>query len=313
MKILIIKPSSFGDIVQAAPCAAALKKVYPGCKVSWVVFKQWAGLVEMFPDIDNVVVWDRNNGLTGFFRVLKEIRKTEFDIAIDLQGLLRSAFLTRFAKAKIKIGVPGMKEGSAFLLKEPYPQNAAMNATLRNLEPLRFLTGTTFLPEINIKIDEDSRTYAQNLLKENNIKEDFIALLPFARGKGKDWGASNYENFIRLINEKYQNFQTVILGSASDYGKIKSGKTVDLCGKTNLKQLAAVLSKSIMTVGADTGPMHLASALNVPSVFIFGKSDINETAPYLGRFSLLLNKQNPNEINKITPEEVLEASEKWIK
>ena len=97
----------------------------------------------------------------------------------------------------------------------------------------------------------------------------------------------------------------VVLGMKNDFGKL-GGKVFDLCGRTNLKQLAAILSKSKAAIGADTGSMHLAAIMEIPSIFIFGASDINETAPLIGKFSLLINKQNPKNINAITPQQVFE-------
>ncbi|MDR2426312.1 MAG: glycosyltransferase family 9 protein [Endomicrobium sp.] len=313
MKILIIKPSSFGDIVQAAACASALKKAYQGCKISWVVFKRWEELPDIFSDIDDKYVWDRKIGIKGFFKVLKEIRKTKFDIVMDLQGLLRSALLSRMSKGKIKIGIPGMKEFSSVLIKEIYPENAKMNATLRNLEPLRFLTGKKFVPEVNIKIGVDALCKAADILKKSGVKKHFIVLIPFARGKGKDWNVGNYLKLIDLIKNKYLHYDIVVLGSKNDYGKIKSENIIDICGKTSLLELAAVLSKSLLAVGADTGPMHLSAALNIPSIFIFGDSDVNETSPSIGKFSVVVNKENQKEINGIKPEHIFGEVQKWIK
>ncbi|AKL97922.1 glycosyltransferase family 9 protein [Endomicrobium proavitum] len=308
MKILIIKPSSFGDIIQALPCANALKEAYPGCFISWVVFNQWQDLPKLCSDIDEVIFWDRKNGLNGFFEVLGKVRATDFDLIIDLQGLLRSAFLAKFAKGKVKLGVPGMKELSNLLIKEVYPQNALMNATLRNLEPLRFLTGKKYEPKINITPDE-------TLFKqfEPQLGKDFISFLPFARGKGKDWSLENYYELTDMFAEKYPDTKIAVLGSLGDFGKFQHNKITDLCGATDISSLAAVLSKSFLAVGADTGPMHLASVLQTPSVFIFGASDINETAPYIGKFSLLINKENPADIDKVTPTEVFAEIEKWKK
>jgi ADP-heptose:LPS heptosyltransferase len=284
----------------------ALKKVYPGCNVSWVVFKQWEELLGIFPDIDNVIAWDRKKGISGFFFSLKEIKKTEFDLIIDLQGLMRSAMLAKMAKGKVKLGVPGMKEFGNLLITEAYPENAKMNATLRNLEPIRFLTGKDFPPEINIKINTDTLNKAGEILKEAGIAGHFAAFMPFARGKGKDWSTENYLKLIDLVNEKYPSFDIVFFCSNDDYGKIKSDKVKDICGITNLQEFSAVLSKASVAVGADTGSMHLASILGVPSVFIFGDSDINETAPHIGKFSLLINKENRKEINKINPRDVFD-------
>jgi ADP-heptose:LPS heptosyltransferase len=309
MKILIIKPSSFGDIIQSLPCANALKQAYPHCTISWVVFKNWQDIPKLCPDIDEVITWDRRNGVKGFFEVLNRVRHTEYDISIDLQGLLRSAFLSKFAKAKIKIGVPGMKECSNLLIKEVYPEKANTNATLRNLETVHFLTGKTSKPKVNIKINMD----VDRALNDNGISKDFIAFVPFARGKGKNWGIDNYHKLIALIKNKFANMQIVVLGEKSDSGKIQSSQVIDLCGKTSIEELAGVLSKSKMSVGADTGPMHLAAILDVPCVFIFGHSDINETAPHLGHFSLIINKEDKDNIDAISPKNVFLEIEKWIK
>ncbi|MDR3281816.1 MAG: glycosyltransferase family 9 protein, partial [Endomicrobium sp.] len=143
--------------------------------------------------------------------------------------------------------------------------------------------------------------------------ENFISLLPFARGKGKNWSVSNYYKLIDLIEKEYDDIRIVVLGTMESFGEIKSRKVVDLCGKTNIEELASILLKSKIAIGADTGPMHLASVLQIPSVFIFGVSNINETAPYIGQFSLVLNKDNPKNINNIKPESVFAEIKKWIK
>ncbi|MDR1926428.1 MAG: glycosyltransferase family 9 protein [Endomicrobium sp.] len=310
MKILIIKPSSFGDIIQALPCAYALKRAYFDCEISWVVFRGWESLLKICSDVDKIIIWNKGGKLRAFFEVLKKIREIEYDVIIDLQGLIRSAALAKFAKAKRKIGVPGMKEFSSFLIKEIYPKKANINAMLRNLEPVRFLTGKKFRPEVNMNIASD----AENIMRNKKIFGDFIAFLPFARGKGKDWGISNYCKLIDLVETKYINMQIVVLGLSGDFGKIQSDKILDLCGKTTIEELAGILLKSRVVIGADTGPMHLASVLQTPSIFIFGEaSDINETSPYIGRFSVLKNEDNYNSISNIKPENVFAELEKWIK
>ncbi|MDR3049894.1 MAG: glycosyltransferase family 9 protein [Elusimicrobiota bacterium] len=371
MKILIIKPSSFGDIVQALPSANALKSAYPGCHIAWVVFNQWAAICELCPDIDEIITWDRTKGISGFFAVVKKLYFRNFDLIIDLQGLLRSAFLARLLKGKTKIGVSGMKEFSNLLLKEIEPQNAKINATIRNLKTISFATKKFEEPKVNIKIPIDTLEQANKILSDNGVSisnhcgqdtqflpasrhcgqdsqflpasrhcgldpqspsfasktlcgeiagqarndktgqanNDIIALLPFARGKGKDWSIENYLQLIDLLKQKYPQKQIIILGIQKDFGRIKSDKAIDLCGQTDLKQLSAILSKSYAAIGADTGSMHLACLLNTPSIFIFGISNIKETAPYIGKFSLLINEENAENINAIQPQTVLKSLE----
>ena len=303
MKVLIIKPSSFGDIVQALPCADALKNSFEDIKITWIVFNQWKGIVELCPDVDEVIAWDRKGGVKEFFRLVGLLRKTHFDCVFDLQGLLRSALLARLIKARKKIGVSGMKELSCLLIKEALPQNARINASLRNLETIRFITQKTLTPKASIKIDSQTMSQALQILSDAGIFGDFIVLQPFARGAGKDWSVQNYLELIDLIKSSEPKMNIVVLGMENNFGKL-GDRVFDLCGKTNLKQLAAILSKSKAAIGADTGSMHLAAIMEIPSIFIFGASDINETAPLIGKFSLLINEHSPKNINAITPQQV---------
>jgi ADP-heptose:LPS heptosyltransferase len=312
MKVLIIKPSSFGDIVCAFPAANALKQAYGNVSISWLVFKQWEEVVRLCGDADDIISWDRQGGLKEFFHVLRIIRETKFDYIFDLQGLLRSAIMARLAKGKNKIGVSGMKEMSGIFIKEVYPQNAKINAVLRNLETIRYATQKPCKPAVNLRIDDETYLRAHEILKRNNVNGEYIALLPFARGAGKNWSIENYKELIKILYDKYPAVNIVVLSTAQDFGKIGEG-VFDLSGQTTISELAAIVSKSKVCIGADTGSMHLAAMLNVPCVFIFGKSDSVETAPYLGKFAVLVNKKSHKDIDKISPTKVFEAIEEVLK
>ncbi|WP_413854018.1 glycosyltransferase family 9 protein, partial [Candidatus Ruminimicrobium bovinum] len=91
MKILIIKPSSFGDIIQANPIIAAIKEEWSNAKIDWLVFDKFKPTVELFGNITNIKVWKRNGGIKAFFDILKDCNKQNYDLVMDLQGLLRTA------------------------------------------------------------------------------------------------------------------------------------------------------------------------------------------------------------------------------
>jgi lipopolysaccharide heptosyltransferase II len=277
MKILIIKPSSFGDIIQANPVLPALLQNYPKARIYWLVFKAWEETLDLFPDIAGKIVWDKKAGIREYFRVISEVRKEKFDIVVDLQGLARTALIARMSGAHKVIGVPGMKEFSSILVKETFPQSAKINATKRNLETVRYLTGKTFDPVFNIKIPQASVNEARELLAKNGVqnKEEFIVFVPAARGAAKTWPAGYYYE----LAAKLQNKKIMVLGAEGDGKLLKNEKIIDLSGKTNIKVLAAILSLSKAVVGGDTGPLHLSAALGVPSVMIFGGSDVDETSP----------------------------------
>ena len=312
-RILIVKPSSFGDIVQAMPAVAALKKTYPNAKITWTVFSRWKDLIELFPFVDHVIEWDRKSGVKGLVRAVKETKKKHYDLVIDMQGLLRSALYTKFINARYKIAAPGMREFSNLLVKQVYKENKNINAVARNFEAIRFVSKDAELKLPEIQIPQIAKENAVKLLKENNVSNDFIVLFPFARGKGKDWSVEGYSKLCQMLKEKYPSTDIVILSAPKDFGKINSKDAIDLCGKTDTQTLAAVISQAKLAVGADTGPMHLASMLNIPAVFIFGNSSIAKTAPYFSNGSVVANKENQKDIKKIMPEEVFKEVAKWIK
>jgi len=323
MKILIVKPSSFGDIIQANPILQAIKSKWKDSLIDWLVFTQWKQVVELFPNINNIKCWDRKGGIKAFFEVLKECNKENYDLVIDLQGLLRTAIFCKLLKAKQKIGVSGMKELSWLFLKEPYKRNKDENAVIRNLNSLSYITKENYVPCFKIKTDNslNDTLYKYGITNNDNI----IAFVPFARGKTKTWNPNNYVSLAKKIKVVNKNIRIVVLGSQKDYGKISTDDIIDLCGKTDIKELAQILSVCKLAIGADTGAMHLANAIGIKNVFIFGGSDIKETAPYGDNAKVITanlscspcrgNCKFDKEkcLEQIKPDEVFESVNEWIK
>ncbi|MBR3627439.1 MAG: glycosyltransferase family 9 protein [Elusimicrobia bacterium] len=323
MKILIVKPSSFGDIIQANPVLQAIKTKWKDSLVDWLVFTQWKHVVELFSNINNVKCWDRKGGIKSFFKILKECNKENYDLVIDLQGLLRTAIFCRLLKAKQKIGVSGMKELSWLFLKEPYKRDKNENAVIRNLNSLSYITKEKYVPCFDIKINEIS----YNLLNQFAVKKDdkIVAFIPFSRGKTKTWNSDNYVVLANMIKSLSKKIKIIVLGSQKDYGKIVSDNIIDLCGKTDIKELSQILSVCDLAIGADTGAMHLANAIGIKNVFIFGGSDIKETAPYGNNAKVITSNLSCSPcrgkckfdkekcLEEIKPNKVFESVKEWIK
>ncbi len=323
MKILIVKPSSFGDIIQANPIIQAVKSKWKDSLIDWLVFKQWKQVVELFPDINNIKCWDRKGGIKAFFEILKECNKENYDLVIDLQGLLRTAIFCKLLKAKQKIGVSGMKELSWLFLKEPYKRDKNENAVIRNLNSLSYITKEKYEPYFKIKTDY----IPLDILNKCKIKQEdkIVAFVPFARGKTKTWNTDNYIVLANMIKSVNKDTKIIVLGSRKDYGKIVSENIIDLCGETTIKDLAGIFSVCNLAIGADTGSMHLANAIGIKNVFIFGGSDIKETAPF-GTNSTVISanlKCSPCRgkckfdsekcLEQIKPDFVFESIKQWIK
>ena len=323
MKILIVKPSSFGDIIQANPILQAIKSKWKDSLTDWLVFTQWKQVAELFSNVNNIKCWDRKGGIKAFFEVLKDCNKENYDLVIDLQGLLRSAIFCRLLKAKQKIGVSGMKELSWLFLKEPYKRDKNENAVIRNLNSLSYITKEKYVPCFDIKTDNSS---SKVLSEHGIIKEDkLVAFVPFSRGKTKTWNINNYTVLAEKIKSHNKDIKIIVLGSQKDFGKIKSDNITDLCGKTDIKELAQILSVCEFAIGADTGAMHLANAIGIKNLFIFGGSDIKETAPYGNNAKVISANLSCSPcrgkckfdkekcLDQIKPDMVFESVKEWIK
>jgi lipopolysaccharide heptosyltransferase II len=323
MKILIVKPSSFGDIIQANPILQAVKSKWKDSSVDWLVFTQWKQVVELFPNVNNIKCWDRKGGIKAFFETLKECNKENYDLVIDLQGLLRTAIFCKLLNAKQKIGVSGMKELSWLFLKEPYKRDRNENAVIRNLNSLSYITKEKYVPCFDIKINQslNDTLHKYNLTDNDKI----VAFVPFARGKTKTWNIDNYVVLAEKIKALKKDTKIVVLGSQQDYGKIRSNNIIDLCGKTTIKELAEILSVCEFATGADTGAMHLANAIGIKNLFIFGGSDIKETAPYGNNAKVITANLSCSPcrgkckfdkekcLEQIKPDKVFESVKEWIK
>ena len=327
MKILIIKPSSFGDIIQADPALTALRALYPDAELSWLVFDVWADIIDLFPEVDRKIIWKKKGGLPEFFSVIDRVKKEKFDLVIDLQGLMRTALIARFSGAAKILGVPGMKELSWLLVKEVNHKKRNMNAVHRSLEVISYLSGKTFEPKFNVRVDNVSEALASNILKKENISpsDEVVAIVPGARGKAKQWPCEYFQRLIDLLTAGPKNLRVIILGDKSTAGLYRGMGVADFCGKTTLKNLAAILKKCSAVIGLDTGPVHLAAAMDVPTVVLFGGSDVKETAP-VSKNAVIIKKdfkcspcrgrmtcRDADCLRAISPEEVFEAAKKWIR
>ncbi len=328
MKILIIKPSSFGDIVQANPTLVALKKAYPNAACTWLVFDKWADILSLFPDVAKTIVWNREGGLKEYARVLKAIRSEKFDLAVDLQGLARTAFLTAFSKARTRIGVPGMKEFSWLLVKEVFPESKTLNAALRSLETVRFLTGIPGEPAFNVIVSSAQYYKAKETLLGDGIKstDKLIGIVPFARGKAKEWPLGHYKELIETALSSSKDLKVLVFGDNKTQRNafMEHSRIINLSGRTSLSDLGAYMRLCRVIIGGDTGPVHLASSLGIPVVTIFGGSDVGETAP-IARNAKILKKEfdcSPCRsrpackdfpcLKAITPKEVHEAMARYL-
>ena len=299
MRILFVKLSAIGDVVQALPCLEAVKKTFPDSEIDWVVEEAAAGILEGHPLIDRLLVSRRRSWIrmlsrpstflgaigemAGFFRKLRERR---YDIAIDLQGLLKSGVIMGTARAKRKIGFDRTRELSYLFLNERLPAyDKDKHALERYLDVARYLGAVDPSPTCTLPIEREREVMRKRTAGMMKDGHRLIVINPVARWKTKLWDEKKFALLAdRLIAE--QRAVVVFTGSPDDravterIGGIMREKAVNWVGETTLRELAALASLSDLFITTDTGPMHLAAAAGARVVALFGPTAPWRTGPY---------------------------------
>ena len=299
LDILIIKLSAIGDVVHSLPLLEVLRGSFPASRIDWVIEEAASNIVEGHPDLDELIVFPRKSWLDRFtgkreyinvgrelITFFKELRRREYHVVIDLQGLLKSGVLTFIARGSRKIGLNGAREGSSVFVKErvsfPGPEIHALDRYLCVAKHLRIAD-----PVWNGKIpiyDTDKR-YVDDLLVGLEVNRALVAINPMAKWESKLWDLERFACLADVINTNL-GVTTILTGSESDkiaIEKIVRGmttKALNLAGKTNLKQLAYLYGKCKVVVSTDSGPMHMAAAMGSSVVGIFGPTSPLRTGPY---------------------------------
>lgn len=287
-RILIVKPSSLGDIVQALPVASVIRREYPGANIWWLVNSRYVELLKLSPYIDRIIAFERARWgkwrrlwrtVFELSRFLIEIRRLHFDIVLDLQGLFRSGFITWFSGAPLRIGFGRARECSGlFYTNRIY--TGGLHARERYLEVAKFIAmPSQEIGQLDIPVEKID--WAERIWGDNRIR---IAINPGARWRTKRWGSTRYAELIDELSKKHMA-RIILVGDKDD---ISIGDDIEhrvncsitnLIGRTTLTELVAILSRCSLLITNDSGPMHIADYMGKPIVAIFGPTDPKRTGP----------------------------------
>lgn len=277
MNILILKPGAIGDLLLLTPVIRQLKKNYKEAKISILVSSEATKLLFVNnPFVDKIFVYEKkgkHKGFISFLKLCKEIKKEHYDLVLNFQrSNLRLWFLVLFIKPVRVLA---------------YHKDETKHAVINHLETILPLKIDVNLQEVDLDlfIDEDSEKFANNLLVDRGLtNKEFIVLNPGASHSVNRWPVDKFAELAMLIREKLHK-KIVLIAGKEEVGlnetikKMLDFEVVDLSGRLNLLQLAAVLKRSKMFVTGDTGPMHIATAMGTKVIALFGAADPNRTGP----------------------------------
>jgi heptosyltransferase I len=290
VKILIVKLSSIGDVIHTLPVLAAIKTALPSAEVSWIVEKGSAELLRNNELLKNLIEIDTKSFrgkqklseiLPNARQQLKGIRSSTFDVALDFQGLLKSATIAKIAKVKKRYGF------SKEILREP-ASRFLLNETVKIPQKLHIIRKNLTLAEkaLNIKVpidnfefpiftDELHKLEAEKVIEKSG--ENFAILNVAGGWITKLWHAENFGELADKLFEHY-GITSIIPTIPSErvlteraLNASKSGKII--VENVSLKGFYELAKRAKIYVGGDTGPTHLAVAANAPVVGIFGPTE----------------------------------------
>ncbi len=337
-EILVVRLSSLGDVLMSLPAVKALKEGLPGTNVSWLVEGSVAELLSHQNFVDHVIRFPRDlivgsakrgSGVRvlhhlGLF--LKTLRARRYDAIVDFHGILKSALLDYAARAEKRIGFGRTlaKEGSWLAYDERVDaSDTHLNKVERNMLLARHLGVNGTIPQVELVAPPSAEEYVNDLLAEHDIRPPIVALFPFC-SKGslfKRWELASYAELLKRMKESIR--ATVLIlwgpGEEEEAKRLRDMAETGIVLPANLDvaQLCALLKRTDMYVGGDTGVMHLAAFSGVPVLAIFGPTDPKVNAPY-GPAHTIVRKELPCSpcrdknckertcLTSITPEEVFE-------
>lgn len=285
-KILIIKPSALGDIVHTLPFLAAIRKCFPDAEIHWLVARGLHTFLDGHPMLDRLWIFDRERwrNFSRLGQTVKELlafraalRREKFDVSVDLSGLLRSGLITWAAGATLRLGFKGSDEGSSLFYNRKIPGYMSIHAIDRYLKFAEFLGCD--IGEVHFPF----APYDTTPPVMANLPDRYAVMVPSAGKEANRWPAERFGALAARLA-----MPIVLLGSSGDavvtaeVAHFSEGVAIDLAGKTSLKELIPIIEKAAFMVSNDTGPMHIAAALQVPVYAIFGPANPVRTGPYGG-------------------------------
>lgn len=313
--ILIVRLSSMGDVIHTMVAVSALRQAFPPATIGWVIEERWAELLcarsaprcgppsPLRPLVDTVHVlnsktWRRNPFADETWReiaaIIRQLRAARYEIAVDFQGAIRSALVARWSGAPLIYGFAQPRENASSMFytrqvqargAHVIEQNLSLAIAVQGQEPHAAVSAPPF-PR-----DELAESACRKKLEAKEMRE-YAILNPGAGWGAKQWPAERYGRVAKALAEisgirSLINFGPGEEGLARDAEAASQGAATSC--STSLSELIAITRNARLFIGGDTGPMHLAAALRIPVVGIFGPTDPARNGPFGTRCVVLRN------------------------
>lgn len=333
LRLLVVRLSAMGDILHALPAVTALHEAHPEWRIGWVVEPQWKPLLAAegangrgpaMPLVDRVHVaparrWARAplspKTLREVRQVRRELRSERYDVCVDLQGAMRSAVIAKWARAKRLIGEDAPRERVARYFFQERVATRGVHMIEQAMEVMDAVAGVKLEPRFPL-LPRD----AEAERRAEAMQQSFVLLNPGAGWGAKRWPAERYAELAKGLRDA--GYGVVVNAGPGEEPlanevAASSGNAATVL-RSSIAELIAVTRRAALVIGGDTGPLHLASALERPVVGIFGPTDPARNGPFGGKFRVLRHPESRRDHTRhsapeaglltITPEAVMRAA-----
>jgi heptosyltransferase-2 len=294
MKILMRGPNWVGDAVLAIPAMKAVREKYPEAEITLLVRPWVAGVFTAAPFIDKVWSEPRPAGIGDWLRISRNIRAQQFDLALLFPNSFESAAMMFLGRVPQRVGYA--TDGRSLLLtKSIRPSTEKRHQVHYYLDLAAAVSATTTHPSIEIQASAEEKSNARKLLASSGIAANrkYLVLNPGAAyGAAKRWGEDRFAEAGDALAAELGT-DVAIIGSETERSiaerirDLMRSRVVVLNGKTSLETLIGVIAESSLVLTNDSGPMHIAAALGVPTVAVFGATDHVATGPFGARTTIV--------------------------
>jgi heptosyltransferase-1 len=286
---LIVRLGALGDVVHAIPFAAALRREFPHARIDWMVEPRYTPLLDLVSVVDRRIAIDPRSLVRGpersrVLRTLRELRKVQYDVAFDLQGLIKSAAVARAVRPRRLVGFPRrhLREPLARLFYTTAPDpGAAMHVIFKNLALLAAVGAQDRRVQFPLSIP---RSETIDSVVERFAPQGFALINPGAAWPNKRWPPACFGAVAAAIRNTYGLRSLVLWGPgekelAHQVADASAG-SADVSPPTGVAEIAGIARAARLMISGDTGPMHIAAAVGTPLVTLFGPTRPDRNGPW---------------------------------
>jgi lipopolysaccharide heptosyltransferase I len=291
-RLLIIKLSSLGDVAQALPMASALRRRFAELRVSWAVEERSAALLHGHAGVDRVIAfptlsWNAVGGAWpgALARALRAVRAESYDVALDLQGLLKSSVVSLWSRAPLRLGLPPQREGAGLVSRTIPVRPGRVHAVDRYLDGAAYFGAPAEPVQFGVRVQPAARASLLRVLRQRGVPAStrLIVIAPSSAQTAKAWPEHRWAAVIDALAD---DGTVVLVGNAVQRRRHQAlterarQPPIDLTGATTLGELVALLDACVLHIAPDTGTLHIAAALGRPVIGIYGPTPPWRLGPY---------------------------------